>query len=165
MATSAGSVENRRFLRAFCRLGLAGFVHGLCAAVDEPRTLRPSRSSPAVPPADDDRGSHQVAPDHRQPAPPDDARVQRRRRAARPDGGCKAPKVSLETPNQTVRQGWAQAVRDMEALRLEDPTFGRGVYSPAAGVPWFVTVFGRDALIVSILGITGYPEFVAGALR
>ena len=60
--------------------------------------------------------------------------------------------MSLETPNQTVRQGWAQAVRDMEALRPEDPTFGLGVYSPAAGVPWFVTPFGRDELIISMLG-------------
>jgi glycogen debranching enzyme len=53
----------------------------------------------------------------------------------------------------------------MEALRLEDPTFERGVYVPAAGVPWFMTLFGRDALIVSMMGISGYPEFAAGALR
>ena len=52
----------------------------------------------------------------------------------------------------------------MEALRLEDPQFERGVYIPAAGVPWFVTLFGRDALIVS-MGISGFPEFAAGALR
>ena len=80
-------------------------------------------------------------------------------------GAAKLPKVSLETPNQTVRHAWVQAVRDMEALRLEDPTFGRGVYIPAAGVPWFVTLFGRDALIVSMQGIMGYPEFAAGALQ
>ena len=53
----------------------------------------------------------------------------------------------------------------MEALRLEDPQFERGVYIPAAGVPWFVTLFGRDALIVSMQGISGFPEFAAGALR
>jgi glycogen debranching enzyme len=53
----------------------------------------------------------------------------------------------------------------MEALRLEDPAFERGVFIPAAGVPWFVTLFGRDALTVSMQGISGYPEFAAGALR
>ncbi|HYU49430.1 MAG TPA: glycogen debranching N-terminal domain-containing protein, partial [Candidatus Limnocylindria bacterium] len=80
-------------------------------------------------------------------------------------GVPRLPKVSIETPNETVRHAWAQAVRDMEALRLEDPTFERGVFIPAGGVPWFVTLFGRDALIVSMQGITGYPELAAGALR
>jgi glycogen debranching enzyme len=79
--------------------------------------------------------------------------------------GRTLPKVSIETPNLTVRRSWEQAVRDMEALRLEDPTFERGVYIPAAGVPWFVTVFGRDTLVVSMQAISGYPEFAAGALR
>jgi glycogen debranching enzyme len=32
-------------------------------------------------------------------------------------------------------------------------------------VPWFVTLFGRDSLIVSMQGISGFPEFAAGALR
>src|SRR6185437_3809380 len=60
---------------------------------------------------------------------------------------------------------WNQAVNDLEALRLEDPTFERGVFIPAAGVPWFVTLFGRDALIVAMHGISGVPDFAAGALR
>jgi glycogen debranching enzyme len=75
------------------------------------------------------------------------------------------PNVSIETPNRTVDGAWDQAVRDLEALRLEDPTFERGVFIPAAGVPWFVTLFGRDSLIVSMQGISGFPEFAAGALR
>ena len=80
-------------------------------------------------------------------------------------GSARLPKVRIETSNQTVARAWDQAVRDMEALRLEDPTVERGLYIPAAGVPWFVTLFGRDALIVSMQGISGYPEFAAGALR
>lgn len=80
-------------------------------------------------------------------------------------GSARLPKVRIETGNQTVARAWDQAVQDMEALRLEDPTVERGVYIPAAGVPWFVTLFGRDALIVSMQGISGYPEFAAGALR
>ncbi|HXG39444.1 MAG TPA: glycogen debranching N-terminal domain-containing protein [Candidatus Limnocylindrales bacterium] len=75
------------------------------------------------------------------------------------------PKVRLETPNHSVQVAWEQAVRDMESLRLEDPTFARGVYIPSAGVPWFVTLFGRDSLVVSMQGISGFPEFAAGALR
>jgi glycogen debranching enzyme len=80
-------------------------------------------------------------------------------------GARRLPKVSIETPNQTVRRAWDQSVQDMEALRLEDPSFARGIYIPAAGVPWFVTLFGRDSLIVSMQGISGYPEFASGALR
>jgi glycogen debranching enzyme len=79
--------------------------------------------------------------------------------------GPRLPEVTIETPNVTVRRSWDQAVRDMEALRLEDPTFERGVYIPAAGVPWYVTLFGRDTLTVSMQAISGYPEFASGALR
>lgn len=80
-------------------------------------------------------------------------------------GVARLPNVSIRSPNPTVNHAWAQAVRDLEALRLEDPTFERGVFIPAAGVPWFVTLFGRDSLIVSMQGISGFPEFASGALR
>ncbi|MBA3876650.1 MAG: amylo-alpha-1,6-glucosidase [Anaerolinea sp.] len=73
--------------------------------------------------------------------------------------------VRLETPNHTVKRAWDQAQLDMDSLQLEDPTFEKGVFIPAAGVPWFVTLFGRDSLVVSMQGISGYPEFAAGALR
>jgi glycogen debranching enzyme len=82
-----------------------------------------------------------------------------------PSAAPRLPEVTLETPNATVRHAWEQAVRDMEALRLEDPTFERGVYIPSAGVPWYVTLFGRDTLVVSMQSISGYPEFASGALR
>ena len=85
-----------------------------------------------------------------------------------PSANGTAPKlreVRIETPNRTVERAWEQSVRDMESLRLEDPTFERGVYIPAAGVPWFVTLFGRDTLVVSMQAISGFPEFAAGALR
>ena len=80
-------------------------------------------------------------------------------------GVARLPNVSVRSPNLTVDHAWAQAVRDLEALRLEDPSFERGVFIPAAGVPWFVTLFGRDSLIVSMQGISGFPEFASGALR
>jgi glycogen debranching enzyme len=80
-------------------------------------------------------------------------------------GARHLPNVSVQSPNQTVDRAWDQAVRDLEALRLEDPSFERGVFIPAAGVPWFVTLFGRDSLIVSMQGISGFPEFASGALR
>jgi glycogen debranching enzyme len=83
----------------------------------------------------------------------------------RSTGAARLPNVSIRTPNHTVDRAWDQAVRDLEALHLEDPAFARGVFIPAAGVPWFVTLFGRDSLIVSMQGISGFPEFAKGALR
>ncbi|HEV2006433.1 MAG TPA: glycogen debranching N-terminal domain-containing protein [Candidatus Limnocylindrales bacterium] len=82
-----------------------------------------------------------------------------------PSAPPRLPRVRLDTPNVTVRRAWERAVLDMEALRLEDPSFERGVFVPAAGVPWFLTLFGRDSLVVSMQGISGFPEFAVGALR
>ena len=75
------------------------------------------------------------------------------------------PRVGIHTPNETVAAAWRQSVRDMEALRLEDETPGRAAIIPAAGIPWFATLFGRDSLLVSMQSISGYPEFASGALR
>jgi glycogen debranching enzyme len=85
--------------------------------------------------------------------------------AAGPPGPGHLPRVNLVTSNRSVGRAWDQAVLDMESLRLEDPAFERGVFIPAAGVPWFVTLFGRDSLVVSMQSIAGYPEFASGALR
>lgn len=74
------------------------------------------------------------------------------------------PMIRLETPNTLVQRAWEQAVQDMWALRLEDRAFGRGVVLPAAGVPYFVALFGRDALIVSLQSISAFPELAAGTL-
>jgi glycogen debranching enzyme len=79
-------------------------------------------------------------------------------------GRPRLPAVRLEAPDPTIVGAWDQAVRDLEALRLEDES-GRGVIIPAGGVPWFVTLFGRDSLWVSMQGISGFPEFARGALR
>lgn len=74
-------------------------------------------------------------------------------------------RVRLDSPNAVVKRAWDQAQLDLDALQLEDPAFAKGVFIPAAGVPWFVTLFGRDSLIVSMQGISGYPQFADGALR
>jgi glycogen debranching enzyme len=80
-------------------------------------------------------------------------------------GVSRLPAVAIQTSNGDVQRAWDRAVADLEALRLEDPSFERGVVVPAAGVPWFVTLFGRDTLVVSMQAIGGYPEFADGALR
>src|SRR5215813_7291653 len=41
----------------------------------------------------------------------------------------------------------------------------RKAFMPAAGLPWFIAPFGRDALIVSLQNILIYPHFARGALE
>lgn len=53
----------------------------------------------------------------------------------------------------------------MGALRLYDQDFAPNIWLPAAGVPWFVTVFGRDSLIVSFQNMVVRPSFALGALK
>ncbi len=76
----------------------------------------------------------------------------------------KLPPVGIETSHPTLPEIWRQAVADMEALRLSDFAQGRSIFVPAAGIPWYVTLFGRDSLIVSMQSISGFPEFALGAL-
>src|SRR4030095_2734027 len=52
----------------------------------------------------------------------------------------------------------------MGALRLHDHDFEPDVWLPAAGVPWFVTIFGRDSLIVSLQNMLVHAGFARGAL-
>ena len=78
-------------------------------------------------------------------------------------GVSRLPAVGARRPRTgTSSAPGHQAVRDLEALRLEDPTFERGVVVPAAGVPWFVTLFGRDSLIVVDAGDRRLPGVRGG---
>jgi glycogen debranching enzyme len=53
----------------------------------------------------------------------------------------------------------------MGALRLYDHDFAPDVWVPAAGVPWFVTIFGRDSLPVSLQNMLVHAGFARGALK
>jgi glycogen debranching enzyme len=67
--------------------------------------------------------------------------------------------------NVDVERAFTQSVEDMGALRLHQAEFSEDVWLPAAGVPWFVTVFGRDSLIVSLQNMSVYYPFAHGALQ
>ena len=72
--------------------------------------------------------------------------------------------TSVTTANEDIYRLFKQSVEDLAALRL--PLGGaENEFVPAAGVPWFVTVFGRDSLIVSLQNMIVYPDFARGALR
>jgi glycogen debranching enzyme len=58
-----------------------------------------------------------------------------------------------------------QAIEDFAALRLYDHDFSEDVWVPAAGVPWFVAVFGRDSIIASLQALPVHPLFAVGTLQ
>jgi glycogen debranching enzyme len=70
----------------------------------------------------------------------------------------------VTTANEDVYRLYRQSVEDMGALRLYDHDFAPDVWLPAAGVPWFVAVFGRDSLIVSLQNMLVHAGFARGAL-
>jgi glycogen debranching enzyme len=74
---------------------------------------------------------------------------------------------SLTSSNEDLYRLFRQSVEDMAALRLPE-SYGPGgemEFVPAAGVPWYVTVFGRDSLIVSLQNMMVYPDFARGSLK
>jgi glycogen debranching enzyme len=52
----------------------------------------------------------------------------------------------------------------MSALRLPIEGTNHIQFVPAAGLPWFVALFGRDSLIISLQNAIVHPEFARGAL-
>jgi glycogen debranching enzyme len=71
----------------------------------------------------------------------------------------------METSSCTAGSIYRQAAEDMAALRIQVPDVPEPEWVPAAGVPWFVTLFGRDSLIVSYQAISVYAPFARGALK
>jgi glycogen debranching enzyme len=73
--------------------------------------------------------------------------------------------TALTSANEDLYRLYRQSVEDIGALRLHDHDFAPDVWIPAAGVPWFVTIFGRDSLIVSLQNMLVYPGFARGTLK
>ena len=72
--------------------------------------------------------------------------------------------LKIRTSNEEFYRCFTQGVADMAALRLPIRGTDHMVFVPAAGLPWFVALFGRDTLIVSLQTMLVYPDFARGAL-
>ncbi len=73
--------------------------------------------------------------------------------------------TQITTSNEEWYRLYRQAVEDMAALRLPAAEKRPDELLAAAGVPWFVSVFGRDSLIVSLQNMMVYPDFARGTLK
>ena len=69
----------------------------------------------------------------------------------------------LQAPaDAALERTWVHSLADLAALRLR---WAGSEMVPAAGLPWFMTLFGRDTLITSLQELLLGPEAAAGALR
>ena len=73
--------------------------------------------------------------------------------------------TKVTSANEDVYRVYRRSVDDMGALRLYDHDFGPDLWIPAAGVPWYVAIFGRDALIASLQNAIVQPALARGALK
>jgi glycogen debranching enzyme len=68
----------------------------------------------------------------------------------------------LETESEALRRSWERSLEDLESLTFDA---GGGLLVPAAGAPWFMALFGRDALITGYQATILGPEPAKNALR
>jgi glycogen debranching enzyme len=73
--------------------------------------------------------------------------------------------LKIEASNEEFYRFYHQSLEDMAALRLPIEGTDHLQFVPAGGVPWFVALFGRDSLIVSLQNAMVYPDFARGALE
>ncbi len=72
-----------------------------------------------------------------------------------------APRV--RTDNEGVNATFLQSQRDLGALRIFDPEHPHRAVV-AAGAPWFMTLFGRDSLITSLMTLAVDPSLASSTL-
>jgi glycogen debranching enzyme len=70
----------------------------------------------------------------------------------------------LETDGETLRDVYARSLSDLAALRLH-PDGREGGAVPAAGLPWFMALFGRDSLITSYQALPYLPGLARATLQ
>jgi glycogen debranching enzyme len=73
--------------------------------------------------------------------------------------------TKITTANEEFYRLYQQAVDDIVALRLPVEESGAIEIVPAAGLPWFAALFGRDSLVVSLQTACLSTEFARGSLR
>ena len=70
----------------------------------------------------------------------------------------------LESDSDPLRATYQRSLVDLAALRFSPPVAG-GQSLPAAGLPWFMTMFGRDSIFTSLQALPFVPEMAAATLR
>jgi glycogen debranching enzyme len=69
----------------------------------------------------------------------------------------------LECDRGSLKRTYRRSLVDLAALRFSPPVAG-GRSLPAAGLPWFMTMFGRDSIFTSLQALPFTPELAATTL-
>ncbi|ROS75476.1 glycogen debranching N-terminal domain-containing protein [Cellulomonas sp. PhB143] len=80
-------------------------------------------------------------------------------RAGEPPAAAGAPSGAAAAPGAASR-----ALDDLDALVMPCPGVD-GLAVPAAGAPWFMTLFGRDSIIASLLAHDERPQLLRDVVR
>jgi glycogen debranching enzyme len=72
----------------------------------------------------------------------------------------RVPKICTE--DQDLERTYERSVRDLGALEI---ALNSGYPIPAAGLPWYLAIFGRDSIITSLQTITLNQRHARGTLR
>jgi glycogen debranching enzyme len=97
------------------------------------------------------------------PAEVDRQLVEVRRRVAESLDTWKRGLPTLEEGSQAWTRAFARSLDDLASLRIREEESGETTV--AAGMPWFMTVFGRDTLIVGLQTLVLGPALARGVLR
>ncbi len=92
----------------------------------------------------------------------DPSRSQRQMRKSLERWLDQAPR--LECDLEPVKATYRRSLVDLAALRFS-PRVAGGRSLPAAGLPWFMTMFGRDSILTSLQALPFTPELAATTLR
>jgi glycogen debranching enzyme len=96
-------------------------------------------------------------------------KYKRGRKRARPTMGVDLERWLADAPRlecdwEPLRATYRRSLVDLAALRFTPPIAG-GHSLPAAGLPWFMTMFGRDSIFTSLQALPFTPELAATTLR
>jgi glycogen debranching enzyme len=93
----------------------------------------------------------------------------RGRKRARPSMSVDLDRWLADAPRlqcdwDALRRTYRRSLVDLAALRFA-PAISGGQSLPAAGLPWFMTMFGRDSIFTSLQALPFTPELAATTLR
>jgi glycogen debranching enzyme len=99
-------------------------------------------------------------------APPSDAPstpVERLEASRTPDGAEPRAQARFDSDDELVNLILARGLADIRLLETSGP--GPGEAFIAAGVPWFATLFGRDAILASLFMLPVLPDLALSTLE
>jgi glycogen debranching enzyme len=74
----------------------------------------------------------------------------------------RAPRLATDWP--PLAEAYHRSITDLAALRYSPLAFPDDPI-PAAGLPWFMSIFGRDTIVSSLQALPYVPELAAASLR